>query len=184
MPETALSPYALRVADLSQSREVEVAVTPTASERKALQTDLDLLDLRKVTLVGSLAPIGKTDWQFHGTLGATVVQPCVATLEPVTTRVDTLVERVFVKGFEDPNEPEAEMPEDDHIEALGAFIDPLAILAEALSLALPLYPRSEASSPVEIRITEPGKKAMSDEDAKPFAGLASLKDQLLDPKDS
>jgi len=184
MPTTTQSRYALRVADLSQSREVKVAVTPTASEREALQAELDLLDLRKVTLTGTLSPLGKRDWQLRATLGATVVQTCVATLDPVTTRIDTEVERAFLKAFEDTDEPETEMSDEDHVEALGSYIDPLAILAEALSLALPLYPRAGALDPIEIRVTEPGKQPMSDEEAKPFAGLAALKDQLTDPKDS
>ena len=49
---------------------------------------------------------------------------------------------------------------------------------EALSLAIPLYPRAEDATLGEAVFTEPGKQAMTDEDAKPFAGLASLRESL------
>ncbi|MEP4198209.1 MAG: DUF177 domain-containing protein [Aliishimia sp.] len=184
MTQTTHSPYAIRVLDLPQSAEHKFEVVPTKSEMMELQGDLDLLDLSKVRLVGTLRPIGKSDWQFDATLGATVVQTCVATLEPVRTRIDTTVERLFMKFYDDPDTPEAEMPDEDHVERLLSHIDPMVVLGEALSLALPVYPRASDTDPVEIRLTEPGKTAMSDDDAKPFAGLAALKSQLEDPKDT
>lgn len=70
------------------------------------------------------------------------------------------------------------MPEDDTIEPLGTWIDPAIIMIEALALALPEYPRKEEAQAETIRVTEPGKKPMTDEEARPFAGLAALKDQL------
>ena len=52
------------------------------------------------------------------------------------------------------------------------------VLAEALALALPDYPRGDEEVIGEQVFTEPGKEAMTDEDAKPFAGLAALRDKL------
>ena len=72
------------------------------------------------------------------------------------------------------------MPEDDSVEALPEVIDLGAVMIEALSLALPLYPHAEGAERIEISVTEPGRDAMSDEEARPFAGLASLRDQLKD----
>ena len=48
----------------------------------------------------------------------------------------------------------------------------------ALVLALPEYPRSEGAELGEAIFTEAGLAPMKDEDARPFAGLAALKDQL------
>jgi uncharacterized metal-binding protein YceD (DUF177 family) len=55
------------------------------------------------------------------------------------------------------------------------------VMAEALTLVLPEYPRAadaQGSSATTVRITEPGKTPMSDAEARPFAGLAALKQQL------
>lgn len=179
MPQAAPNPHALRVADLPQRSSKTFDLRPTAEETEALRAALDLQELRKVRLHGALKPLGKRDWSLEATLGATVSQPCVVTLAPVTTRIDTEVSRQFVTDYAEPDAPEAEMPEDDTVEPLGAYIDLFAVLTEALSLSLPLYPRADgAEDLVEIRVTEPGKAPMTDDDAKPFAGLAALKSQL------
>lgn len=178
MPMTDLTPHALRVADLPQSRASTFDITLKGAELEQLRTELDLSELRKVRFFGEIQPLGKRDWQLTGELGATVVQPCVATLAPVTTRVDTNVTRQFLSNFTDPDESEAEMPEDDETEALGTHIDPGAVLAEALSLAIPNFPRADGVEPVEIAVTEPGQKPMTDDDVKPFAGLAELRAKM------
>lgn len=179
-PGSERSRYALRVADLPADRTVAVEITPERAEREALARTLDLLELRKLRFTGTLRPLGRRDWELSGQLGATVVQPCVATLEPVTTRIDTDVERRYLVDFVEPEEPEAEMPEDEAAERLGSYIDPAQVMAEALALALPLYPRADGVEPVVVDVTEPGKAAMTDADVKPFAGLADLRDRLKD----
>jgi len=83
-----------------------------------------------------------------------------------------------VADYEDPAEDEAEMPEDEAAEPLGTTIDPAQVMAEALALALPLYPRKPDVERVVVDVTEPGKRPMTDEDVKPFAGLAGLRDRL------
>ena len=107
----------------------------------------------------------------------------MATLDPVTTRIDTGVKRHFVHDFVDPDLPETEMTEDAHVEPLGALIAPARVMEEALSLALPLYPRADGTKPVEMQDTEPRKAALTDETAKPFAGLAALKQKMDDASD-
>ncbi len=176
--DAAPSRHALRVADLSHRRPLDVEITPDTHERAVLARKLDLVELRKLRFDGTIRPLGRNDWALTGHLGATVVQPCVATLEPVTTRIDTEVERRFLADFQEPDDAEVEMPEDDTAEPLGTHIDPAQVMAEALALSLPLYPRSVDAEQVVADVTEPGKTAMTDADAKPFAGLAGLRDQL------
>lgn len=184
MSQTESNPHMLRVADLAQRKKTPFDLRPNAAETDALRATLDLSDLRKLRLTGALKPLGKRDWQLNATLGATVIQPCVVTLDPVTTRIDTEVARQFIKDVGEIDAPETEMTDDDTTEALGTHIDLWQVLTEALSLAMPIYPRSEtASDAVEIRVTEPGKTPMTDDEAKPFAGLAALKSQLGDPSD-
>jgi uncharacterized metal-binding protein YceD (DUF177 family) len=56
------------------------------------------------------------------------------------------------------------------------------VLTEALSLALPDFPRADGAELGSQVYAADGVAPMTDEDAKPFAGLASLKAKLTDPK--
>jgi len=160
------------------------SIEPTTAERAELADAMGITAIRKLRFDGHVSPEGARDWTLQGTLGATVVQPCVVTLEPVTTRIDTSVLRRYLRDMPDLSEAsEAEMPEDDTIEPLPETVDLSAVMAEALALALPDFPRAEDVEPVEIRVTEEGKTAMTDEDAKPFAGLADLRDSLKNKDD-
>ncbi|MDP5216042.1 DUF177 domain-containing protein [Ruegeria sp. 2205SS24-7] len=167
-----------RVADLPQNSPTQFHLRPAAPELSRIAADLDLLGLRKLVFSGDIATQGRKDWALTGKLGATVVQPCIVTLEPVTTRIDIPVKRLFLADWQEPEASEVEMPEDDETEALPPELDLSQIMTESLALALPLYPRSAGADSGEMVFTEPGKTPMRDEDAKPFAGLADLRDAL------
>ncbi|PIE14379.1 MAG: hypothetical protein CSA70_01030 [Rhodobacterales bacterium] len=186
-PETS-SPTLLRVRDLKPSRPTRFAIRPPASDLAALATELGLDGLRKLSFEGELVAEGKTDWRLTARLGATVVQPCVVTLAPVTTRIDENVTRRFLASLPDAvpdavpgneeDDGEIEMPEDDTIDQLESEIDLIRVMTEALALALPLYPRAEGAELEQSDFTAPGETAMTDEDARPFAGLSALRDKL------
>ncbi|KIC11102.1 50S ribosomal protein L34 [Leisingera sp. ANG-M1] len=171
---------ALRVADLPQNSPTAFEIAPDKEELAALAAELGLNALRKLRFNGEIKARGKRDWQLTGELGATVVQDCVVTLEPVTTRIDEKVALTFLANFETPEGSEVEMPEDDSTEALGTHIDPGAVMVEALALHLPAYPRKDGAELGEAVYAEPGVAPMRDEDARPFAGLAALRGQLKD----
>lgn len=169
---------AIRVADLSQNAPTPFDLRPDPAAQKTLAEELGLLGLRKLRFAGQIVAQGRKDWELTGSLGATVTQPCVVTLEPVTTRIDVDVRRLFLADLPDIEAEEIEMPEDDSVEKLGSEIDPAAVMAEALALALPLYPRKQGVSLSDSVFAEPGVEPMTDEDARPFAGLANLRDAL------
>lgn len=173
----------IRVATLSQARGAAFDLRPEPAQCAALAGALGLIGLRKARFAGRIVAEPGGGWRLTATLGATVVQPCSVTLAPVTTRIDEPVARRYLPGYVDPAEAaepddEIEVPEDVDTEALGTVIDPGAVLAEALALALPLYPRAPGAELGEAAFTEPGKPALRDEDARPFAGLAHLRDKL------
>ncbi|QFT59741.1 hypothetical protein FIU94_12985 [Sulfitobacter sp. THAF37] len=172
------SATALRVAELSQGSENAFALRPDKDALALIAQELELSALRKLSFEGKITPLGRDDWELTGTLGATVVQPCVVTLAPVTTRIDCQVVRRYLADYVEPEEPEAEMPEDDTTEPLGNWIDPGAVMVEALALSVPDYPRAEGAELGQMVHTEPGQAPMTDDDAKPFAGLAGLKAKL------
>ena len=153
---------------------------PDAVTRIALADELGILGIKKLSFIGEISPDGRKDLSLSAQLGATVVQTCTVTLEPVITRIDEPITRRFVANFEMPEDSEAEMPKDDTIEALPDEIDLKVIMTEALALNLPPWPRAPGVGPVDIAVTAPGKVPMTDEDAKPFAALKALKDKLED----
>ena len=172
----------LRIADLATRRATSFTRELDAAERSALANALEISEVRKARLVGEITPQGRRDWQLSAILGATVVQPCVVTLDPVITRIDEPVTRTYVSNFVEPDGGEVEMPEDDTIEPIPAVVDLDAILQEALSLALPPFPRAEGVELGSAVYAEDGTEPMTDEDAKPFAGLGALIDQLANKK--
>ncbi|APX11641.1 YceD family protein [Tateyamaria omphalii] len=183
MSQTPPSTSALRVSGLSQNTATPFALQPDARTMEGLARELDLSGLRKLRFEGQIAAHGARDWLLTGQLGATVTQPCAVTLAPVTTRIDTPVRRLYLRDYEEIDAPEAEMPEDDEVERLGASIDPGAVMVEALSLAVPDFPRASGAELGHMVLTEPGVAPLTDEAARPFAGLADLKSKLDSDKD-
>jgi uncharacterized metal-binding protein YceD (DUF177 family) len=146
---------------------------PDADESERLKAEFGLLGLKKAEMSVSVEPKGRGDWVLTGHIGATVVQPCVVTLKPVTTRIDAKVERIWmVEPPEPKGSDEVEMPEDDRIEARPAVLDLAALFAEALALELPEWPRAEgAALPEDVQQHQ-------DERPNPFAALADLKARM------
>ncbi|SEW21781.1 Uncharacterized ACR, COG1399 [Aliiroseovarius sediminilitoris] len=171
--------HPIRVADLPTGRPTQFELVPDQAACDAIADDLGITGVRKLRFTGQLKPLGKHDWQMAADLGATVVQDCVVTLNPVTTRIDDTVERRWLSHFNEPaGGEEVEMPEDDSVDALRDVIDLGQVMIEALALALPLYPRVEGAEIQASVFAEPGTKPMTDDDAKPFAGLSELRDRL------
>ena len=171
-----------RIADLSQNSATPFELRPSNAFCDTVKVDLDLVALRKLSFVGEIRGAGKSDWELTAKLGATVVQPCVVTLEPVTTRIEVSIKRHFLAQVNlpgaDSDDEEVEMPDDDNAELLGSEIDVTQVMTESLALNLPQYPRTNDAELSESAFTEPGKAPMKDEDARPFAGLAGLRDKL------
>ncbi|MBU2982200.1 DUF177 domain-containing protein [Lentibacter algarum] len=176
----------IKVSSLSANQSYEFSLSLDADDTKEISEDLGLSALRKASFNGTLTPSGAADWALQAKLGATVVQPCVVSLAPVTTRIDEAVERLLLRNMPElslDSEDEVEMPDDESIEPLGVEISLLEVFREALSLALPAYPRADGAEVSTTVFAETGVKPMSDDDARPFAGLAALKNQLEDRED-
>jgi len=168
----------IRLSDLSNRKASDILLEPDAAERAAIADVLGIPAIRKLRFEARLVPLGQRDWRLEARLGATVVQDCVVTLAPVTTRIDEDVTRSYLAQLPEIDAAEIEMPEDDTLEALPETLDLAAVMIEALALALPPYPRAADADVAEAVFTEPGKAPLRDEDVRPFAGLAGLRDSL------
>ncbi len=187
MSERAFSQI-LRFGDLPNRKATEFSLIPDAKQREAIAKELGIVSLKKLTFSGRLAPMGSADWQLEAKLGATAVQSCVVTLEPVTTRIDTAVARSYLKDLALPEAQEEaggemEMPEDDTAEPLGTEVDLAQVAIEALALALPDYPRADGADLEQATFAPKGVEPLQDSDLKPFAGLAQLRKKLEQGKE-
>lgn len=179
MPDIPALPQKLiRMSDLKHRQPTVVLVEPDAAGRLAVAQDLGIVALKKLRLTGSLSPLGKRDWQLDATLGATVVQECIITLAPVTTRIEEPLTRRYLADLPPPGPGDVEMPDDDTMEALPIDLDLAAVMIEALALALPPYPRAPGAEIGELTVTETGAVPLNSAEVKPFASLAALRDSL------
>lgn len=168
----------IRVADLPARKPTRFDLQPDADALPLIAAVVGADAVRKLRFKGELRPTGRHDFTLQAELGATVVQPCVVTLAPVTTRLDEQVTRHYLAEMPEPEADEAEMPEDDTAEPLPEVIDLGAVLLEALALALPLYPRAPDAELGDGSFAPPGAEPLTDEAVRPFAGLAGLRDKL------
>lgn len=167
----------LRPTALPPKKPTRFDVAPDAAARAALAGELGLLAIRDLRLQGEIAPAGRRDWRLTARLTADADQPCVVTLAPVRARIDAAVVRRYVADWQPPAGEEVEVT-DDTEEPLPEMIDLDALLAEALVLALPDYPRAPGAGLGEIAATPPGAAPLSDEKLRPFAALKALKDRM------
>jgi uncharacterized metal-binding protein YceD (DUF177 family) len=167
----------LRPGALPPKKPTRFDIAPDPAAQAALQADLGLLAIRALRLAGEIAPAGRRDWTLTARLTADVDQACVVTLAPVRARIDAAVLRRYVADWQPPSGDEVEVS-DDTEEPLPEVIDLDAVLAEALALALPDYPRAPGAGVGEIAATPPGAAPLTGAEVKPFAALKALKDRM------
>ncbi|MCB9993680.1 MAG: DUF177 domain-containing protein [Hyphomicrobiaceae bacterium] len=109
-----------------------------------------------------------------GTLTATVVQPCIVTLEPVTQQIDVPLDRRYLPErmrVPDPG-PASETHVDLDSEDLpdyfvGGDVDLAPLVIDTLGMEIDLYPRAPGAELPETRENAPS------ESTSPFAALAA-----------
>ena len=183
------TPARVAVAQLVRQGRMKVDFRPGRDAIEKMSTHLGLRGLRKPSLVGEVVPDSSGGWRLEARMGATVVQDCVVTLEPVTTRLEEAVVRRYLSDIQVPD-PEAaeevEIPDDDTIEPLGHDIDLSAVLEESIALALPPYPHAQGVGHGDAAAGPSGAETPENPsdrtDENPFAALAKLRDRL-DPPD-
>jgi uncharacterized metal-binding protein YceD (DUF177 family) len=175
---TPARPTRFRTGGLSPRKPTRFTYAPDKAEREALAKDLGLLALYALELTGEFRPQGRDEVLLEARLVARVDQPCSVTLVPVPANIDEPVRRRYVADLQLPDGDEVEMPEDDAVEPMPDVIDLSDVAAEALALALPLYPRAPGVDFTQTLHAGDGVAPLSDEDVKPFSALQGLAEQL------
>ena len=182
MARTDTSTPVLRIADLNERRSTRFELMFDAAQIRQFTEELDIISLKKLRFKGELTAKGRDQWELIADLGATVQQECVISFVPVTTRIDEKITRRYVPeaifGQVAEDEEIAEASGDDAMDILPAEIDLVDVFRETLVLALPDYPRAEGVELGERVFSKEGIRPMRDADAKPFAGLAALKEKM------
>jgi len=182
MARTDTSTPVLRIADLNERRPTRFELQFDPAQIRQFSDELNLMSLKKPRFTGELTAKGRDQWELTAELGATVQQACIVSFDPVTTRIDEKITRRYVPEavFEQVAEDEeiAEASGDDAMDILPPEIDLTEVFRETLVLSLPDYPRADGVELGERVFSEDGVKPMRDADAKPFAGLAALKEKM------
>ena len=173
--------------EINQSKPFDFNLTLSNQKVAELIKRLDLLSIKKVSLVGILSPLGVDIWSLKAELRATVKQKCVISLKPVKTIVCETINRTFSptalqNTFEVDDDGSSPVIFDDTLQELNEYIDLAEIIFEELILILPLYPKIGGAELGSYSVTEPGAKPLNEENIKPFAQLSELKDKLSKKK--
>ena len=172
---------------INQSKPFDFHLMLSNQKVAELVKRLDLLSIKKVSLVGQLSPLSINEWSLKAKLRATVKQKCVISFKPVQTIVCEPINRTFSSSalqntFEADDDGVSPVIFDDTLQELNDHIDLAEIIFEELTLILPHYPKIEGAELGYYSITEPGAKPLTDENTKPFAQLSKLKDKLSNKK--
>lgn len=181
LPPTAPAPslsHPFRSGALSMRKPTRFDLRPDAGQRQQIARDLGLVSVKALRFTGEIRPAGSRDFLLEAQLTALIEQPCAITLAPVAAQISETVQRRYLSDWVEPTGDEAEMPEDDTMEAIPEVIDAGHVALEALVLALPLYPRAPGATLGDVSATPPGAEPLKDADLKPFASLAALRSKL------
>ena len=157
---------------LSKNKPTAFEYVPNRAQRAEICATFSLLDVKKLTLTGTIEARKQNRWYLSAKLGAHIQQPCAVTLKPVVTVVNENVIRNYIPKLPaNSKESEIEMP-DETLESLPHSISLADLLYESLALCIPLYPRRQNAT-----FNQSAYQTNDDAEygASPFAALAHLK---------
>lgn len=164
--------------DTLGERPRAVEIEAEEGERTALAARFGLVSIDRLEAEAALVRKGE-EVRAQGRVEADVVQSCVATGEPVESRIEEPFEIVFrPQPGSTPADEEIELSEAemDVVFYEGASVDLGEAVAETLSLALDPFLRAPGA---EETLREAGVKTEEEAkaEASPFAALAGLKEK-------
>lgn len=169
----------IRLKDTPKAQTISFDVAFTCNEMETAATILSANAVHRMRLQGTLKPKDTEDWMLEANIRATVIQDCVVTLNPVKTRIDNTITRLYSANHALQGEGSvSEMNPDEWIDPLCDEINLMDITIEALALTLPDYPKKPNAALDQSIFAAPGIPPMTNEDVKPFASLSELRDKL------
>ena len=178
-PDNDLFSFEVKVSHISVN-PVSVRISADAADLKRLALQWGVLEVLSFEAELAVGRWKRDGVKVKGHVGASIVQECVVTLEPVTQQIDEEFETIFLPEnsrlakrvldgdgelFIDPDGPD--LPE----VFSGDSIDLGALSAEFAALAIDAYPRKQGLEYTD-RIESEGT---SDKKPSPFAVLQGFK---------
>ena len=164
----------VRIDDLEPGETV-LSVEAEADERDALAERFGLVQLSALEAkLDLIVSAGGNRVRLKGAVSADVTQNCVVSLEPVETRIETRIDRLYAREASDVDEGDvvvtvdAEDPPEPLIEGV---IDVGEAITEQLALELPPFPRAPGVSFAGFTSEESSESGKS---GGPFAALKEL----------
>jgi uncharacterized metal-binding protein YceD (DUF177 family) len=142
-------------------------IEASAAERRALAQRFGILGIDRLAAEVRLNPVPR-GFRLDAALEAEVLQECVVTLDPVSSRIEETFSLVYGEVNESDAQDMAGAEEDIVEEPPGEELDIGEAVAQQLSLALDPYPRAPGAS-------LPAEALPPAEAEHPFAALAKLK---------
>lgn len=169
----------LTLRDLAARNGTTLQESATEAERDAIAAAFALPAVAALRIEARISREGRDGWSVEGRVVASLTQSCVLTLAPVDAEIDEPFSRTYQPGAERADadlliDPEAADPP----EPLGDGVDLGAVALETLALGLEPYPRAPGVAFESRIVAPPGVEPLTDEAARPFAGLAALKSRL------
>jgi uncharacterized metal-binding protein YceD (DUF177 family) len=141
----------------------------SAAERAALAKRFDLLALDRLEARVELVPIAAGFYRLSATFEADLIQACVITFEPVTTRIEETFSLLY--GTQDDQKDVLLDGDSEIVEPVeGGMVDIGEAVAQQLSLALDPFPRAPEAATQSGAIVAGEQRLDS-----PFALLAKLR---------
>ena len=152
----------------------EIEVVPGVEALGTIAEQMSLAGLDRLHARLAAVPF-RGGIRVQGRLEATVIQPSVVSLEPVTQEIDEPIDRIFLPEPDKAQKPSpsaevfVDLEEDDLPDFVsGHEVDLGPLLLETLSLALDPYPRLPGETLDSLGLKN------DDEDEGPFARLKLL----------
>ena len=179
--------HLIDVSTLKRNERVET-LTTSHDERSALAELLGIDELTKLSATVILEPHSTgRGWRVRSAVKAVVIQPCVVSLEPVKTSIDSEMFRDFVWAVDAAKKDKEEEvdPEGGDLDRPDVLtdgnLDIGEVVVEHLALEIPLFPRKDGATVDLGRVS--GIEIRTDDDVEvvpesPFAVLKELKEKL------
>ena len=173
----------LIVSKLISQKEYKFNLSPRKSTLAEISQELDILLLKNLSFVGKIYLVNNYDLKLEAKLNAIAIQTCGISLEPMKTTLETIVNRIFCRDWDESKVRVDETSIETSVERQKNTINLMEILTEELALEIPLYPKSKNYIKTSVNsdywIDEKDIKSGN----KPFSILSNLKEKMSTKKD-
>jgi hypothetical protein len=167
----------MAVTGLRRDAKTQFRSVAERDELVKLARYLDVERVDKLTLTGFISPTEGNGWRIHGRLMASFAQSCVISLAPLSIKHNTEIERFYLPEDHLITEQEVHVSHDeqDMPDPFTDYLDPAQLAVDELVQMIAPYPRAKGVELAQSGFAPPGITPLTDDAARPFAGLSALK---------